>query len=146
MSQTEGEVVEVVSRTPGAVGYVKVGVQLKRLLAAAITNRHDRSVAASSATLQTAAANSMTNIPPDFRMWITDAPGANSYPIASYSYMLLNERQADRAAGSALIRFLTWVLHDGQKEAAQMNYGPLPQRLVQMEQAQLRKIQLPALD
>lgn len=90
--------------------------------------------------------NSAANIPSDFRMSITDAGGANSYPIASYSYMLLYAHQVDRTAGAALLSFLKWVLHDGQRYVVQMHHAPLPVPLVQREQEQLQDVRLPPAD
>jgi phosphate transport system substrate-binding protein len=79
-------------------------------------------------------------------MSITDAAGVNSYPIASYSYVQLYQHQANRAAGEALLSFLRWVLHDGQKDVVQMNYAPLPAQLVRREQEQLQDVRLPPAD
>ena len=145
-SRTDAEAIEKVAVRPGAIGYAGLGFPLNHVPTAAILNRDGRSTEPSVETLEAAAVNSAATIPSDFRMSITDAPGANSYPIASYSYMLLYQHQANREAGAALLRFLRWVLHDGQKDVVQMNYAPLPSQLVQREQEQLQDVFLPPAD
>jgi ABC-type phosphate transport system substrate-binding protein len=71
---------------------------------------------------------------------ITDAPGAESYPIASFSYLLVYQEQTDRAKGQALVDFLWWVVHDGQRYSSALLYVPLPSSVLALNEASIRTI------
>jgi phosphate transport system substrate-binding protein len=86
------------------------------------------------------AAAASANIPDDLRASITDAPGSDSYPISSFTYLLVYQHQADRKKGQLIADFLWWALHDGQKEAPKMFYAPLPQYVVQMAEQKIDSI------
>ncbi len=90
-----------------------------------------------------AAAADAAEIPADFRVSITNAPGRDSYPLSSFTYLLVYQKQSDAAKGKALAGFLRWMLTDGQKYAAPLEYAPLPAALVHREEAQIQKITLP---
>jgi phosphate transport system substrate-binding protein len=91
----------------------------------------------------TAAAASAT-MPADFRVSITDAPGADSYPISSFTWLLVYQKQSDRAKGVAIVKFLRWALTSGQRDAAPLNYAPLPKAVADRELKALNNIQVPA--
>jgi phosphate transport system substrate-binding protein len=74
----------------------------------------------------TAAAGSVKQMPADFRVSITNAPGKDAYPIASFTWLLIPVQAKDQAKGKILVDFLTWMLNDGEKMTAQLNYAPLP--------------------
>jgi phosphate transport system substrate-binding protein len=78
-------------------------------------------------TSQAAAAVEM---PADFRVSITNAPGKDAYPIASFTYLLVYQDASDPAKGEALVRFLWWAIHEGQAAAAALDYAPLPKAVV----------------
>ena len=61
---------------------------------------------------------------------ITNAQGAGSYPISSYTYILVYKNQKDAAKGKALVDFLWWAIHDGEKHAAELHYAPLPDAVI----------------
>jgi phosphate transport system substrate-binding protein len=61
-----------------------------------------------------------------------NAPGKGTYPISSFTYLLVYETQPDAAKGKKLIDFLKWALHDGEKEAGALDYAPLPGNIVSM--------------
>ncbi len=79
-------------------------------------------------------------MPDDFRVSITDAPGAASYPISGLTWLLVYEKQKDADKGKKLVEFLQWMLHDGQKYAPDLHYAPLPSAIVGKEEAAVRKI------
>src|SRR5262249_30699228 len=92
----------------------------------------------------TAAASSMADqIPADFRVSITDAPGPQAYPISSFTYLLVYQKQTDKTEGEAIKKFLQWAITTGQQYAAPLKYAPLPAAVVQREQAQIGTIQVP---
>jgi phosphate transport system substrate-binding protein len=90
-----------------------------------------------------AAAAAAANMPSDFRVSITDAPGASSYPISSFTWLLIYKKQGDRTKGLATVKFLRWALTTGQKDAAPLNYAPLPKTVVEKELNQLKEVQIP---
>jgi hypothetical protein len=69
-------------------------------------------------------------IPADLRFFIANAPGANAYPIAGYSWVIVYQQQEDAAKGEALANLLWWMIHDGQRSAAALQYAPLPALIV----------------
>ena len=89
-----------------------------------------------------AAAAAAANMPDDFRVSITDPAGADAYPIASFTWLLVPTRLADASKGAAIKKFLAWMLTDGQQLTAPLNYAPLPASVVAQEQKALAVIQV----
>ena len=77
------------------------------------------------------------NMPNDFRVSITNAPGKGAYPISSFTWLLLYENPANKAQAKAMVDFVKWALADGQKFCADLGYAPLPSDVVKMEMAAL---------
>jgi phosphate transport system substrate-binding protein len=86
------------------------------------------------------AAASKAEIPDDYRVSITDAPGKDAYPISGFTWLLVYKDQADAKKGPELVRFLWWAQHDGQKMAPALDYAPLPSSLVKRVEATLQTI------
>ena len=134
-------VTALVKQTPGAIGYVELVYALQNKLSyGVVQNQAGSFVKASLATATAAAAAAAKNMPPDFRVSIVNAAGANAYPITSFTWMLFYQSPKDKVQGKAMVDFLTWALTDGQKFTADLGYAPLPQPVVQLEMAQLKKI------
>lgn len=74
----------------------------------------------------TAAAASVKDMPADFRVSITNAPGKQAYPISSFTWLLVPIQGKDPMKGKILADFLNWMLNDGEKMTAQLDYAPLP--------------------
>ena len=72
-------------------------------------------------------------MPADFRVSITDAPGAQTYPIASFTWMLIPRSIADKAKANALKEFLKWSLTTGQNECEALTYAKLPKEVINKE-------------
>ena len=89
----------------------------------------------------TAAAASM-KIPKntDYRISIANAPGKESYPISSMTWILVYQNQTDRVKGAKLVNFLRWAYKDGEKAAASLDYAPLPAPMVAQLQNRLKTI------
>ena len=87
-----------------------------------------------------AAASAAKNMPADFRVSITNAPGKNAYPIASFTWLLIPTRIEDAKKRTALVSFLKWMLADGQKDCAALGYAPLPKEVVARELKQIAQI------
>ncbi len=75
----------------------------------------------------------MKSMPADYRVSITNAPGAQAYPISSFTWMLVPVKSADAAKGKVLKDFLNWMLIDGEKEVSALYYAPLPSSLIAKE-------------
>jgi phosphate transport system substrate-binding protein len=99
-------------------------------------------VRASVQSVTAAAAAAAKQMPADFRVSITNAPGKGVYPISSFTWLLLYESPKDKAQAKTMVDFMKWALTDGQKFCADLGYAPLPASVVQMEMASLAKIKV----
>jgi phosphate transport system substrate-binding protein len=115
----------IVKQTQGAIGYVELAYANQNKLPVAEIRNHDGDFVKASIDTVSAAAEKVA-LPDDYRVSITDAPGANAYPISAFTYILVYKDQPDAAKGEALVRFLWWAIHDGQKLAGALDYAPLP--------------------
>jgi phosphate transport system substrate-binding protein len=111
-----------------------------KMTVAAVQNAAGESIKASVASVTAAAAEASTHMPADFRVSITNAPGAGVYPIASFTWLLLHEDAPDKAKARVMVDFLRWALTDGQKLAPGLGYAPLPEAVVKLEIAALAKV------
>lgn len=122
-----------VKQTPGAIGYVELAYArqnklpfglVKNAAGAYVTPTIESIVAAAAASASKVAAS------PDLRVSFVNAPGKDSYPISSWTYILLYTNQTDPVKGKKVVDFLRWAIHDGQKDAKSLDYGPLPTAVV----------------
>jgi len=121
----------MVRQTPGAFGYVELTYATEnKIQYGAVKNADGKFVKATTDGVSAAAAASAKTMPADFRVSITNAPGATSYPIASFTWLLIPKQFADPAKGKAVADFLTWMLAHGESEAAGLGYAPLPKPVV----------------
>lgn len=130
-----------VKQTPNAIGYVELTfAKANNLPTALVKNRTGEFVAASIESVSAAAAESVVKMPDDLRTQITDADGKGSYPISSYTYILLFKEQPDATKGKALADFLWWAIHDGEKFAKDLHYAPLPADVVKKVEGKINSI------
>ncbi|HSB70263.1 MAG TPA: phosphate ABC transporter substrate-binding protein PstS [Candidatus Methylomirabilis sp.] len=130
-----------VKSTPGALGYVELAYAIKNHLpAAAIRNQAGKFVEPSIQSTTAAAAGAAKTMPADFRVSLTNPPGEDAYPVASFTWLLVYQEQADQTKGLALVKFLRWAIHDGQKFTADLLYAPLPASVVKQIEAALGHI------
>jgi len=130
-----------VKNAPGSLGYVELAYAItNKLPAAPIKNHAGRFVEATIESTTAAAAGAAANMPSDFRVSLTDAPGDHAYPIASFTWLLVYRDQANEAKGKALVKFLWWAAHDGQKYPSSLLYAPLPAPVVKQIEARIRQI------
>jgi phosphate transport system substrate-binding protein len=87
-----------------------------------------------------AAAETVATTPADLRVSITNAAGENTYPISSYTYILAYKDQKDGIKGKALVDFLWWAIHDGEKFEKELFYAPLPPEIVKRAEEKLNSI------
>ncbi len=138
-------VTALVQQTPGSIGYIELIYALTNHIPFAELKNHDgKWVQASLDGVTAAAAGVVSNMPSDFRVSITDAPGADAYPISSFTYLLVYQQQSSHETGQQVKRFLNWALHAGQQYAPPLNYAPLPPQVVALEAQQLDTLQIPA--
>jgi len=130
-------------QTPGAIGYVELIYALQNKIDfGTVQNMAGEFVRASLDSVTKAAAATKGKMPPDFRVSITNAPGAGVYPISSFTWLLFYESPKDKRAARTMTDFMRWALHDGQKYCADLGYAPLPEEVVAMEMEALKKIRL----
>jgi phosphate transport system substrate-binding protein len=133
----------LVRQTPGALGYVELVWALQNQIPfGAVQNSAGSFVKASVDSVTAAAAGAAANMPADFRVSVTNAPGADAYPIASFTWLLLHEQPSNKAQARVMVEFLRWALTDGQKYARDLGYAPLPPSVVEMEVKALDSIRL----
>jgi phosphate transport system substrate-binding protein len=130
-----------IKNTPGALGYVELAYAIKNNLpAASVKNGAGKFVEPSIGTTTAAAAGAAKSMPADFRVSLTNAPGDEAYPIASFTWLLVYRDQPEEMKGRALVKFLWWMIHDGQKYATDLLYAPLPAPVVRQIEARLGQI------
>jgi phosphate transport system substrate-binding protein len=136
-------VTALVRQTPGSLGYVELVYALQNNIAVgAVQNASGAFVAPSIESVTAAATGAAGQMPADFRVSITNAPGADSYPISSFTWLLLYEEPQDKDQGRQMRDFLRWALTDGQKFAAALGYSRLPQPVVEMELKALEQLKV----
>ena len=123
----EGVAAEV-RQLSGAIGYVELIYALQNHINfAAIRNASGNWVKGSIEGVTAAAATA--KIPADYRVSITNAPGADSYPISSFTYLLIPTTPADMNKEKVIKDMLSWIVKSGESEASSLSYAPLPQSL-----------------
>jgi phosphate transport system substrate-binding protein len=138
-----GGVADLVKQTENSIGYVELVYSVQHELPyAAVLNRAGNFVLPSLATVTAAAAAAVGQMPPDFRVSITDAKAADAYPISSFTWLLVPTRISDTEKGKALKKLVEWILTDGQALAPALLYAPVPPSIVAMEREALGKIQI----
>lgn len=130
-----------VVNAPGAIGYVDVIYALQQHLGVgAVMNAAGNYVVPNLQTILYAAANATGQPnPQDLRLHIVNAQGVDSYPIATYTYILVykdmsTNPQTTLDKAKALSKFLWWAIHDGQQYSAALVYVPLPQNVVSADE------------
>ena len=121
-------VTQQVKQVEGAVGYVELIYALgNKLPYAAIKNSAGSFIVPSLESATAASAEIKLPKNTDFRVSITNAPGADAYPIASFTWLLVPEDNKDAAKAKQLRDFLTWMISDeAQAMASDLHYAPLP--------------------
>src|SRR5207248_6447697 len=119
----------MIRQMQGSIGYVELIYAVNNKIAyGSVKNAGGQFVKASLDSV-TAAAASVKSMPADFRVSITNAPGKDAYPIASFTWLLIPEKSKDPSKGKTLADFLNWMVDDGQKMTAELAYAPLPENV-----------------
>ena len=122
-----------VGQTPGAIGYVELAyANANKLAYGQLQNAAGKFINPTLEATTAALAGAMKDMGPntDFRVSITNSPGAEAYPIASMTYLLLRKTYTDDPAKiEALVKYVWWAETDGQAKAEPLGYAPLPTAL-----------------
>ncbi len=130
-----------IKQQPNTIGYTELTYALtSKLPVARIKNSAGKYVEPSLDAITAAAAESVSKMPPDLRASIVNAAGETTYPISSYTYILAYKDQKDAVKGKALVEFLWWALHDGEKFATDLKYAPLPDEIVKRAEEKINSI------
>ncbi len=129
----------LIARVPGAIGYLELSYAASHELpTASVENRAGHFVYPTFTAIADAAAMKPQISSTDFS--IVNQPGANSYPIVGYSWMLLSEHQRSAAVGGALANLGEWLSHSGQAAAAANSYVPLPANIRALAQRTVERL------
>jgi phosphate transport system substrate-binding protein len=129
----------MVRQTPGAFGYVELIYALQNKIETGLVKNAAGAYPPPTIDAVTAAAASVKQMPADYRVSITNAPGKDAYPISSFTWLLIPNPSADPTKGKVLKDFLTWML-DHESEAASLNYAPLPAGVVTKVKATIAQL------
>jgi phosphate transport system substrate-binding protein len=132
----------LIKQTPNAFGYVELIYALQNSMPyGKVKNYSGTVVKADLASVTAAAAGAAKDMPADFRVSITNAPGKNAYPISSFTWLLIPEKFSDASKRDAIKGFVSWMLTDGQNDTEALSYAKLPKEVVAMEKQALTKVQ-----
>ena len=122
----------MVRSSPYSFGYVELIYALQNHMSFGLVRNADfKYVKASVEGVTAAAAGAAKNMPADYRVSITNAPGADSYPISSFTWLLIPRHWDNPAKEKVMVDFLNWMLDHGESEAQNLNYAPLPPAVAQ---------------
>jgi phosphate transport system substrate-binding protein len=123
----------MVRQSPYSFGYVELIYALQTKMSfGSVKNSAGKFVKASTDGVTAAAAGAAKTMPADYRVSITNAPGATAYPISSFTWLLIPIHSSDAAKMGAMKGFLTWMLDHGESEATALSYAPLPKQVQDM--------------
>jgi len=131
-----------VKNTPDSIGYVElIYAESNKIPYGNVRNAAGVFVKASLAGVTAAAAGAAKEMPDDFRVSITNAPGKDAYPISSFTWLLIPAKFSDTAKRDALKGFVSWMLADGQNYVEALSYAKLPKEVVAKEKKALNNVQ-----
>jgi phosphate transport system substrate-binding protein len=128
-----------VKSTPGAIGYIELAYATQNKLSfASIKNKAGKYVAPQISAITAAGAGQA--MPDALYTSLANPEGEAAYPIAAYTYILVYEDMKDETKAKALVDFLWWAVHDGQKFAQDLHYAPLPEEVVKKIETRLKSL------
>jgi phosphate transport system substrate-binding protein len=126
----------LVTRTPGAIGYVEFAyVKANNMTFAQVQNKAGIFVSPSKISFQVAAANANWSEAPAFFLMLTDQPGNGSWPITGSTFILMYKAQPDPEKGKAALQFFYWAYTYGQPFAESLDYVPMPASVARLVEA-----------
>ena len=124
-------VASLVRQMPGALGYVELIYALQNHISYGDVKNAAGNWERASIAGVTEAAASVKVMPADYRVSITNAPGANAYPISSFTWLLIPIKSADPAKGKVIKDMLSWIITSGENEVSALSYAPLPKNVAE---------------
>jgi phosphate transport system substrate-binding protein len=132
----------LLKQTPDSIGYVELIYAVQNKIPfGSVKNAAGTFIKADLPSVSAAAAGAASNMPADFRVSITNAPGRTAYPISSFTWLLIPKQIQDPAKRQTIKDFLTWMVGDGQKLCEALDYAPLPKEVVAKEQKAISLVQ-----
>jgi phosphate transport system substrate-binding protein len=132
----------LVKQTPNAIGYVElIYAAQNKIPYGTVKNSSGAFIKADLASVTAAAAGAAKDMPADFRVSITNAPGKTAYPISSFTWLLVPSKIPDAAKRDAIKGFLKWMLTEGQSYNEALSYAKLPKEVIVQEEKAINKIQ-----
>ena len=136
-----GGVARLIKETPYSLGYVELAYAIKNKLPyGSVQNHAGKFIKANLESVTAAAAGVAKAMPDDFRVSITDAPGEDSYPISSFTWLLVPAECDDKSKLKTMKDFLHWMSTDGQDLTEELQYAPLPKEVLAKEQSAFSKL------
>jgi len=129
-----------VRQMAGAMGYVELIYAVQNKISYGSVKNASGAFVKASLDSVTAAAASVKTMPADFRVSITNAPGKEAYPIASFTWLLIPAQSKDAAKGKIIADFLNWMVDDGQKMTAALTYAPLPGNVAEKVKVEIKQV------
>jgi phosphate transport system substrate-binding protein len=122
----------MVRQSPYSFGYVElIYAEQNKMAFGSVKNQAGKFVKASTSGVTAAAAAAAKTMPADYRVSITNAAGPDSYPISSFTWLLI-PTHGDATKTKVLTDFMNWMLDQGETEAASLSYAPLPKPVADM--------------
>jgi phosphate transport system substrate-binding protein len=132
-----------VKQTPGSIGYVELAYAEKNHLPyGAVKNKSGNFIVPSLEATTLAMEGKLAEMPDDFRVSLVNPDGADAYPIAGLTWILIYENQSDTSKGQKVLEFLRWAIRDGQKYAKDLLYAPIPESLADKIEARLSEVKI----
>jgi phosphate transport system substrate-binding protein len=132
-------VAQAVQSTAGAIGYVELAYVISANMTQAYLKNKDGNFVQATVAGATAAAAQNTSVSPT-NFSITNEPGADSYPIAGFSWIILHTSYSDANKGKAIAYLFKWLVTDGQSLGAPLQYAPLPTAVQALAQDNLKLV------
>jgi phosphate transport system substrate-binding protein len=132
----------LIKQTPGSIGYVELIYAVQNNIPyGKVQNADGKFLKANLEGVTAAAAGAAKNMPDDFRVSITNAPGAAAYPISSFTWLLIPTKIQDPTKSKAIKEFLNWMLTKGQTYCEALSYSQLPKPVIAKEMKQIAMVQ-----
>jgi phosphate transport system substrate-binding protein len=130
----------MVRQMEGGFGYVELIYAIQNKIPYGAVKNSSGSWIKGSLESTTAAGGSVKSMPDDFRVSITNPPGKDAYPIASFTWLLVPAQFKDAAKGKVIVDFLAWMLDQGESMVSQLDYAPLPDNVKDKVRARIKEV------
>src|SRR6185369_6061158 len=132
----------MVKQTAGSIGYVELIYAVSSKMSYGSVQNPAGNFVKGSLESVTAAAASVKDMPDDFRVSITNAPGKEAYPISSFTWLLVPAEWPDAGKQKAFVDFLNWMVDKGQNMTSQLSYAPLPKSVAQKVKNRIKEVKV----